>query len=114
MVERNEAATAALFPPGVDTHPRAVAEEIARILALPAGTRPFRTGVDFTETGVEEVNELARKAQESYVTHLGFGELLHVANTRGLTNVSQTTRAPRCGTSDPLVPHQKPIPQAPQ
>jgi NAD(P)-dependent dehydrogenase (short-subunit alcohol dehydrogenase family) len=78
MVARNEEATEGLFPPGVDAHPRAVAEEIVRVLALPAGTRPFRTVVDFSQAGVEEVNEVLRRAQEDFVTRLGFGELLHV------------------------------------
>ncbi|MGG6314591.1 SDR family oxidoreductase [Paenibacillus macerans] len=78
LVERNEEATSGLFPPGVDAHPKAVAEEIVRILALPAGTRPFRSVVDFTDAGVEEVNEAARRAQEKFIDRLGFGELLHV------------------------------------
>ncbi|RBQ16817.1 oxidoreductase [Spongiactinospora rosea] len=82
MVARNEEATAALFTPGVDAHPRAVAEEITRILALPRGARPFRTVVDFTEAGVEEVNELARRAQERFITRMGFGELLRVRGGR--------------------------------
>ncbi|MFF9158899.1 SDR family NAD(P)-dependent oxidoreductase [Streptomyces longwoodensis] len=78
MVARNEEATEGLFPPGADAHPRAVADEIVRVLALPAGTRPFRTVVDFSQAGVEEVNEVLRRAQEDFVTRLGFGELLHV------------------------------------
>ncbi|MFF9279054.1 SDR family oxidoreductase [Streptomyces griseosporeus] len=82
LVARNEQATEGLFPPGVDAHPRAVAEEIARVLALPYGTRPFRTVVDFSQAGVEEVNEVLRRAQEDFVTRLGFGELLRVKETR--------------------------------
>ncbi|AWT47244.1 MULTISPECIES: SDR family oxidoreductase [Streptomyces] len=82
LVARNEQATEGLFPPGVDAHPRAVAEEIARILALPHGTRPFRTVVDFSQAGVEEVNEVLRRAQEDFVTRLGFGDLLRVKETR--------------------------------
>ncbi|WP_369194316.1 SDR family NAD(P)-dependent oxidoreductase [Streptomyces djakartensis] len=78
MVARNEEATEGLFPPGADAHPRAVADEVVRLLALPAGTRPFRTVVDFSEAGVEQVNEVLRRAQERFVTRLGFGELLHV------------------------------------
>jgi NAD(P)-dependent dehydrogenase (short-subunit alcohol dehydrogenase family) len=78
LVARNEEATSALFPPGVDADPRAVAEEITRILALPAGTRPFRSVVDFTDAGVEKVNEVVRHAQEAFLARLGFGELLHV------------------------------------
>jgi NAD(P)-dependent dehydrogenase (short-subunit alcohol dehydrogenase family) len=80
LVARNEDATTALFPPGVDAHPRAVAEEITRILALPAGTRPFRSVVDFSNAGVEKVNDVMRRAQEEFVTRLGFGELLQVKN----------------------------------
>jgi hypothetical protein len=83
LVARNEQATANLFPPGVDAHPRAVAEEIVRILALPVGQRPFRSVVDFTDAGVEKVNEVARQAQEEFVTRLGFGELLHVKRADG-------------------------------
>jgi NAD(P)-dependent dehydrogenase (short-subunit alcohol dehydrogenase family) len=78
LVARNEKATEGLFPPDVDAHPQAVAEEIARVLALPAGTRPFRTVVDFSDAHVDEVNAVMRKAQEEFVTRLGFGELLHV------------------------------------
>lgn len=78
MVARNEEATEALFPPDVDAHPRVVAEEITRVLGLPAGTRPFRTVVDFSQAGVEGVNTVMRQAQEEFVTRLGFRELLHV------------------------------------
>lgn len=82
MVARNEEATEGLFPAGVDAHPRAVAEEITRVIGLPAGSRPFRTVVDFSEAGVDEVNQVMRKAQEQFVTRLGFGELLQVKQTR--------------------------------
>ncbi|MEU6204141.1 SDR family oxidoreductase [Micromonospora musae] len=78
MVARNEEATESLFRPGVDADPAAVADEIARVLALPAGTRPFRTVVDFTDAGVDEVNQVVRKAQESFLTRMGFGQLLQV------------------------------------
>jgi hypothetical protein len=75
-------ATSNLFTPGVDAHPRAVAEEITRVLALPAGTRPFRTVVDFTDAGVEHVNEAMYRAQEEFVTRLGLSELLHVTTAQ--------------------------------
>lgn len=80
LVDRNEEATANLFPPDVEAHPRAVAEEIAQILSLPAGRRPFRSVIDFTDSGVEEVNKVMRRSQENFVNRLGFGELLHVRN----------------------------------
>lgn len=78
LVAGYEEATSNLFTPGVDAHPRAVAEEITRILALPAGTRPFRSVVDFTNAGVEKVNEVLRHAQEEFMTRLGLSELLHI------------------------------------
>ena len=82
LVARNEEATSGLFPPGEDAHPRAVADEIARVLALPAGTRPFRTVVDFTHAGVDEVNGVLRQAQERYLTRLGFDDLLHLVHVK--------------------------------
>lgn len=52
----------ALYPNGADNaHPSAVADEIVRVLALPRGEKPFRTVIDFTESGVEKVNASPRK-----------------------------------------------------
>lgn len=77
MVARNEEATSSLFTPGVDANPQAVADEYVRIVNLPAGTRPFRTVVDFSNASVEEGNALLWKLQESYLTRMGFANLLH-------------------------------------
>ncbi|PZG18796.1 SDR family oxidoreductase [Nonomuraea aridisoli] len=74
MVARNEAATETLFR-GADADPVAVAEEITRILALPPGTRPFRSVVDFTDAGVEELTDALLEAQEKFLDRMGFGEL---------------------------------------
>ncbi len=79
LVARNEEATAGLFPPDVDQDPSAVGTEIVRILGLPRGEKPFRSVVDFTDTGVgivEIVNGVARQARESFVARLGYEELL--------------------------------------
>lgn len=78
MVARNKEATEGLFPPAVDADPVAVAQEIARVLALPVGEKPFRSVVDFTKTGVEEVNAAARRHRERFVSGLGFAELLEL------------------------------------
>lgn len=78
LVERNEAATTGLFAPGVDADPVAVGEEIARLLALPHGTRPARTVVDFSDAGVGRANEVAQQAQADFLTRMGFAELLGV------------------------------------
>lgn len=79
LVARNEEATEGLFPAGVDAHPGAVADEIVRVLALPVGTRPLRTVVDFSQAGVEKVTEVLYQAQEEFITRMGFGDkLLHL------------------------------------
>ncbi|OAH15380.1 SDR family NAD(P)-dependent oxidoreductase [Streptomyces jeddahensis] len=76
LVARNEEVTSALFVPGVDPSPVGVADEITRILSLPHGAKPFRSVVDYTEAGVESVNEVARETRERFVQRMGFGELL--------------------------------------
>jgi NAD(P)-dependent dehydrogenase (short-subunit alcohol dehydrogenase family) len=78
LVARNEEATTGLFPHPAEAQPQAVADEIARVLALPFGTRPFRTVVDFSQAHVDEVNAVMRSAQEEFVTRLGFPQLLRV------------------------------------
>ncbi len=79
LVARNEDATSSLFAPGVDANPQAVADEIARILALPAGQKPLRSVVDFAHAGVEDVNTALIAAQRAYLTRMGFAELLSPA-----------------------------------
>lgn len=77
MVARNEEATSSLFTPGVDANPQAVADEFVRIVSLPAGRRPFRSVVDFSNAHVEDANALLWKLQEDYLTRMGFANLLH-------------------------------------
>lgn len=81
LVARNEEATNGLFPPRVDADPVAVAEEIARILALPHGEKPFRSVVDLTDPGVgivEIANGVLYRARKGFVNRMGYGELLEV------------------------------------
>lgn len=78
LVARNEDATTSLFPDPEQAQPQAVADEIDRVLALPAGTRPFRSVVDFSQAHVDDVNGVMRWAQEDFLTRMGFGQLLHV------------------------------------
>ncbi|WP_280913273.1 nuclear transport factor 2 family protein [Streptomyces sp. SAI-208] len=44
-----------------------MAEKIARILALPAGTRPSRSVVDFADGRADEVNGIGHRASEDYL-----------------------------------------------
>lgn len=59
MVARNEEATSSLFTPGVDANPQAVADEYVRLVSMPAGTRPFRTEVDFSNANVEAAGSVS-------------------------------------------------------
>jgi NAD(P)-dependent dehydrogenase (short-subunit alcohol dehydrogenase family) len=78
LVARNEEATANLVPPGVNADPQGVADEIARVLALPRGQKPFRTVVDFTSAGVDHVMAFADLTRESFVRRLGFSQTLEL------------------------------------
>jgi NAD(P)-dependent dehydrogenase (short-subunit alcohol dehydrogenase family) len=83
MVARSEEAAEGLFRPDVDADPVSVAREITDILALPVGAKPFRSVIDFTDAGVPElsveaVNLVARRHQESFISRMGFGELLEL------------------------------------
>lgn len=76
LVDRNLEATNSLFPDGVDPDPVEVAHEVARILDLPFGARPFRSVVDFTRFGVDEINELTERHVRDAMTHMGLAHLL--------------------------------------
>ena len=67
-----------LYAPGVDADPVAVAEEITRILALPVGSKPHRSVIDFTQSHVDEINAINEKEASDFVTRMGFGELLEL------------------------------------
>ncbi len=68
---------AELTPVGTDAGQ--VADEISRIVALPAGTRPFRSHVDPVDQGSEEVSEVADRVREEALTRLGLEDLLRPA-----------------------------------
>lgn len=70
-----------LSPPEAD--PRAVGEEIARVVALPTGKRPFRPMVDFLHDDAERVNDAAEKAQGELMERLGISDLLQPATGPG-------------------------------
>jgi NAD(P)-dependent dehydrogenase (short-subunit alcohol dehydrogenase family) len=78
LVARNEQATDSLFDPKVDADPASVATEITRILSLPRGEKPFRSVVDFSQAGVEQVVAVTEKSRRDFVTRMGFAELLEL------------------------------------
>ncbi|WP_025690839.1 SDR family oxidoreductase [Paenibacillus zanthoxyli] len=67
----------ALTPPDAD--PQAVADEVTRIVSLPAGSRPARSVIDFVNDGAAEVTELSEKLRIEFVHRLGLEELLKPA-----------------------------------
>ncbi|WAS94546.1 SDR family oxidoreductase [Nannocystis punicea] len=70
----------ALTPPAAD--PQAVADEVARVVALPAGQRPFRTVIDFVGDGFAEVSDVAERVRVDFARRIGIGDLLTPTLTR--------------------------------
>ena len=64
----------ALTPAHAD--PRAVADEIVRIVGLPAGTRPMRSLIDFVGDGAAEVFEVSERVRIEFAKRIGMGDLL--------------------------------------
>jgi NAD(P)-dependent dehydrogenase (short-subunit alcohol dehydrogenase family) len=60
-----------------DADPSLVAAEIARIVALPFGTRPFRSTVDPANDGSQEVSDVADAVRERFLTRIGLADVLH-------------------------------------
>jgi hypothetical protein len=65
----------ALVPEGSDA--QGVADEIARIVGLPAGTRPARSVVDPIDDGARAVIDVMVERRRAFLTRLGLEQLLH-------------------------------------
>lgn len=68
---------AALTPPEAD--PRAVADELVRIVGMAAGTRPMRSVIDFVGDGAAEVLEVSERVRIAFAQRIGMGDLLQAA-----------------------------------
>lgn len=64
----------ALSPAHAD--PQAVADDITRIVGLPAGTRPFRSVTDFIDDGAGEVTVVAERVREEFARRIGIADML--------------------------------------
>jgi NAD(P)-dependent dehydrogenase (short-subunit alcohol dehydrogenase family) len=64
----------ALTPAHAD--PQAVADEIVRIVGLPAGIRPMRSVIDFVGDGAAEVLEVSERVRIEFAKRIGMGDLL--------------------------------------
>ncbi|MDW3685966.1 SDR family oxidoreductase [Cupriavidus sp. CV2] len=70
----------ALTPDHAD--PRAVADEIVRIVGLAAGTRPMRSVIDFVGDGAREVLEVSERVRIEFAKRIGMADLLQAKVTR--------------------------------
>jgi NAD(P)-dependent dehydrogenase (short-subunit alcohol dehydrogenase family) len=59
--------------------PEEVARQIARVIDLPAGERPFRVHIDPADDGAERVNELGDRVRREYYERVGMTEFLSPA-----------------------------------
>ncbi|MEV0951340.1 SDR family oxidoreductase [Promicromonospora sp. NPDC050249] len=67
---------AALAPEGADAS--LVSDEIARIVALPVGQRPYRVHIDPVDDGSEAVSDLADRTRRDFLGRVGLDDLLTV------------------------------------
>lgn len=56
-----------------------VSDEIARVVALPRGERPFRVHIDPADDGSEEVSQVADRVRSEFLTRVGLADLLTVS-----------------------------------
>lgn len=77
LMDQIAAKLAALAP--ADAHASMVSDEIARIVALPEGQRPYRVHIDPANDGSAEVSEVADRIRREFLTRVGLADLLTVA-----------------------------------
>jgi NAD(P)-dependent dehydrogenase (short-subunit alcohol dehydrogenase family) len=76
LMEQVAGKLAALAPEDADAS--LVSAEIARIVALPAGERPFRVHVDPADDGSAEVSAVADRVRRDFLTRIDLADLLGV------------------------------------
>jgi NAD(P)-dependent dehydrogenase (short-subunit alcohol dehydrogenase family) len=77
LVEQVGQKLAALAPEDADAS--LVSDEIARIVALPVGQRPYRVHIDPAKDGSEEVSEVADRIRREFLARIGLADLLTAA-----------------------------------
>jgi NAD(P)-dependent dehydrogenase (short-subunit alcohol dehydrogenase family) len=77
LMDQVAAKLAALAP--ADANASMVSDEIARIVALPEGQRPYRVHIDPANDGSAEVSEVADRIRREFLTRVGLADLLTVA-----------------------------------
>jgi NAD(P)-dependent dehydrogenase (short-subunit alcohol dehydrogenase family) len=74
LMEQVAKKLSALAPPDAD--PAMVAEEIARIVALPHGQRPYRVHIDPANDGSERVSDVADEVRAEFLRRVELEDLL--------------------------------------
>jgi len=77
LMEQVAERLAALAPPDADVS--AVADAVVEVVGLPHGTRPFRTHIDPSHDGAEEVAAVADRIRVEFLGRIGLSDLLHPA-----------------------------------
>ena len=77
LIEQVAGKLAALAPEGAEAS--LVSDEIARIVALPAGRRPYRVHIDPANDGSEEVSQVADRVRREFLTRVDLADLLTVS-----------------------------------
>jgi NAD(P)-dependent dehydrogenase (short-subunit alcohol dehydrogenase family) len=81
LMEQVAGKLAALAPAGATAS--LVSDEIARIVALPAGQRPYRVTIDPANDGSEEVSDVADRVRREFLARVGLEDLLQVRIAAG-------------------------------
>ncbi|MFI5605668.1 SDR family oxidoreductase [Amycolatopsis sp. NPDC051903] len=76
LMEQVAGKLAALAPENADAS--LVSDEIARIVALPRGERPYRVHIDPADDGSEEVSDVADRIRREFLTRIELQDLLAV------------------------------------
>jgi NAD(P)-dependent dehydrogenase (short-subunit alcohol dehydrogenase family) len=74
LMEQVATKLAALAPADADAS--LVSDEIARIVALPAGQRPYRVHIDPVDDGSQEVSEVADRVRREFLARVDLADLL--------------------------------------
>jgi NAD(P)-dependent dehydrogenase (short-subunit alcohol dehydrogenase family) len=74
LLDQVAARLAELAPESAD--PTEVAREIARVVDLPKGRRPFRVHIDPANDGSEEVSIVGDRIREKFLSRIGLADLL--------------------------------------
>ena len=76
---RNAETTEGLFSPGQEQDVQAVADEIARVVGLPHGSRPYRSSVDFSDFGDRPLAAAGEVQRARLLTRMGLADTLRPA-----------------------------------